>query len=218
MEGHRTRAFVGGMLVLLGILFLLDSLGLFALGAAVIGVLFAAGGLAFLYVFFARRDQWWAVIPGFALLGIGILIVVSELAPGLEAWGGAIFLGMLSLAFWVIYLTQREYWWAVIPGGTLTTLAVVTIVGSSGDGELSGAVFFLGLGLTFALLSLLPTPEGRLRWALIPAGVMLLMGLFIAASAVEATAYVWPIALIVGGLALLWRALRSGRDRKGDVA
>lgn len=216
MEGQRARAFAGGMLVLLGILFLLDSLGVFALGAAIIGIIFAGGGLAFFYVYLTRRDQWWAVIPGFALIGIGILIIVGELAPGLANLGGALFLGLLGLAFLVIFITKPDFWWAVIPAGTLGTLALVTLVGDVGDGELGGAVFFLGLAVTFAVLALLPLPQGRLRWALIPAGVLAIMGLLLGAGAIGLTAYIWPLILIAGGLALLWLALRP--DRRGGAA
>ena len=35
----------------------------------------------------------------------------------LGAWGGALFLGSIGLAFWVIYFVRRDFWWAVIPGG-----------------------------------------------------------------------------------------------------
>ena len=212
MEPRRVRTVIGGLLVLVGVIFLLETLGVIAFGAALIGALFAMGGLVFLYVYLTNREQWWAVIPGFTLVGLGILIAVAELNADLGVWGGAVFFLFISLAFWVIYLTHRDFWWAVIPGGVLGTLAVVTLVASSGAGELSGALFFLGLAATFGVVSLLPTPGGRQRWALIPAAVMAAMGVFVALAATQALAFVWPAAIIAAGLFLLYRALfaRSG--------
>jgi hypothetical protein len=102
-----------------------------------------------------------------------------------------------------------ENWWAVIPGGVLLTLAIVAGLSENLEGIETGGVFFLGLGLTFALLALLPTGDGKLTWALIPAVVLFLMGLLITAAAAEFINYVWPAALILGGLYLLYRAFRS---------
>lgn len=218
VEGQKIRALVGGALILVGILFLLDSLGLFALGVVAVGVAFAAAGAAFLYVFLSRRDQWWPVIPGFALVGIGVLIILGEVAPGLEWLGGALLLGMLSLAFWVVYLTQRAMWWAIIPGGALATLAVVALLDETAGGHLGGAVFFVGLAATFAVLALLPTPEGRMRWALVPAGILAAIGVLIGVESLGVASYVWPLALIAGGAFLLWRALSRSKSREGGPA
>jgi uncharacterized membrane protein len=73
----------------------------------------------------------------------------------------------------------------------------------------TGGIFFFGLGLTFALLALLPTPEGRLTWSIIPAIVFLIVGTFITAAATELINYVWPVLLILGGLYLLYRTFGS---------
>lgn len=74
------------------------------------------------------------------------------------------------------------------------------------------ALFLFCLALTFALLAILPTEEGRMRWPLIPAGALAVLGGLFAVNAVEvlnALSYVWPAALIVSGVWLILRA--SGR-------
>ena len=202
---------IGGILLIAaGILFLLQNLNIIGPDIALVwAFLFVAGGAIVLYVFLSNRTQWWAVIPAFALLGIGALIAISQLAPGLGAWGGALFLGALGLAFWVIYLTNREYWWAVIPGGVLITLALVAGLSSVLEGIDVSGVFFLGLAATFGLLSFIRTPEGRLKWALIPAIVMLVMGLAMTAFSASLVKYLWPLALIGGGIYLIVRMARS---------
>lgn len=210
MRNLESRVFWGVLLIAAGVLFLLQSLGIIQVAAifwpAVIGV----ASLAFLFVFLkAPKVNWWAAIPGFVLLSVAAIGALDQLAPGTgETWSGPLFLGSIALAFWVIYFVNPEHWWAVIPGGVLLTLAVVAGLSSVFQGVEMGGIFFLGLGLTFALLALLPTPEGRLTWSIIPAVVLLAMGALITAAAVELINYAWPTLLILGGLYLLYRTFR----------
>ncbi len=76
------------------------------------GAIFLVGGAYFLYRFaLDMRGEWWALIPGFALIGVGASIVL----PG--QWSGFSFLGFLGISFLAIYLSNRQRWWAIIPGG-----------------------------------------------------------------------------------------------------
>lgn len=208
MDRPGLRVVLALLLIGAGIVFLLNSLELVEIGALLWAAILAIGGLIFLYVYYGDREQWWALIPGLVLLSLGVLLGVGELLPGLEGgWMGALFLGGLGLAFWAIFLVRREFWWAVIPGGVLWSVALVSGLSTTLPGEVSGGVLFLGMGLTFALLSVLPTPEGRMRWALIPAAVMLILALITFAAAGGALlVYLWPAALILAGLYLLARA------------
>jgi len=211
MNGLKSRVLWGVLLIVGGILFLLDSLGVFAVGTIVGPMLLGIPSVGFLIAFAtAPKRNWWAAIPGFVLLGLTGTILVDELAPRMaSAWSGSVFLGGIAGAFWAVYLVDRENWWAVIPGGVLLTLAVVAGISESLEGVETGGVFFLGLGVTFALLALLPTGDGKLTWALIPAAVLFVMGVLMTAAAAELINYVWPAALILGGLYLLYRAFRS---------
>ncbi len=213
MDRLGVRIILALLLIAAGIVFLLDSLEVIEFGALLWAVAFVLAGLIFLAVFVLDREQWWAVIPGFVLLSLGGLIGTSELLPGLEGeWMGALFLGGISLPFWVLFLMRRDFWWAIIPGGVLLTVALIAGLGDTLPGEIIGGILFLGIGLTFAIVSLLPTPEGRMRWALIPAGVMLFLGLMVMASTGgELFAYIWPAAFIIAGLYLLIRSILSRR-------
>lgn len=209
------RAVGGILLIAAGILFLLQNLGIVAGVLTLLWALFpGVSGAVFLYVFLTNRTQWWTVIPGFALLSLAALIAVSQLLPEVgDALGGTLFLGGIGLAFLVLCLADREHWWGVIPGGVLLTLALVAGLSPLLEGVGLGGVFFLGLGLTFGLLSLVPTPEERMKWALIPATVLLAMGLLMTSAATGILKYLWPVALILAGLYLIFRVFFS---RQGE--
>ena len=87
------------------------------------------------------------------------------------------------------------------------TLAVVTSLDEFAPDIETGGVFFLGLGATFGALALTTTPLGQLRWAWIPAAILILMGVFMLASAVDLIAYIWPAALVLLGVYLIWRTI-----------
>jgi hypothetical protein len=165
-------------------------------------LIFGAAGVTFLFVFASNRQQWWAVIPGFTLLGLAVLIAFGDT---LGAWGGGLFLGSIGLSFWVIYAVRRDYWWALIPAGVLSTLALIAVLAESVDGMIVGGILFLGLAATFTLVYLL-TGEARQKWALIPAGILGAMGALLVLSLGGIVNYVWALALIVVGVYLLTRS------------
>lgn len=195
-------AFIGGLiLILVGALYLLETMGyLDNVGDVFWGGLFLAGGVLFLFAFFG--GSWWAVIPGCTLAGIGVLILLPD---SLEFFGGAVFLGAIALAFWLVFLTApRERWWAIIPAGALTTLAVVTFAPEFVGGLATGSIFFFGLALTFLLVALL----AKMNWAYYPAAALAFVGLLTMFALGDIANYVWAIALIGGGGYLVYRALR----------
>ncbi len=84
-------------------------------------------------------------------------------------------------------------------------------IAEMGGGEESVGIFFLGLAATFLLVYLVPTTEGRMKWALIPARVLALMGALFTVSMGGVTACIWPAALILAGAYLVVRSLMSRR-------
>jgi hypothetical protein len=212
------RVYTGLILVGLGVLILLQNLGVFQAGgnfeAILFGAAFILGGFAFLAVLFTNRTSWWAAIPGITLCSIGILILISSLLPAVgDVIGGAIVLGGIALSFWVVFLLDNRNWWAIIPGGTLLTLAVITALPQSltaANGFIVPGVLFTGMGLTFALLGILRmSPGRRWSWPWIPAGILITMGLLFALSAGNLVQTVWPAVLILLGLFLVFRSVRK---------
>lgn len=157
---------IGVILVAVGGLMLLGQLtgGLMST-SFMPALLFLLGGGIFVSFFLRDREQWWALIPGAALAGIGATL----LADGLGFDGGSAFMGVLSLGFLGIFLVRREQWWALIPGGVLMTIAFVAGGRSIVPGTGEDTTFFLGLFLTFGAVMLL----AKQPWAIWPAGAML---------------------------------------------
>lgn len=208
MKSYNWKMIAGILLLLLGGLTLLDTFnlipGLNNIWEWLMAGVFLLGGGAFLLALRNDRQQnWWAAIPGMVLLGLGLTILVSAF-PALEDLGGMIFLASIGAAFWLVYGMNHNHWWAIIPGGVLFTLALVSGIEDSFrlDG---GAVFFLGLSLTFALLALLPTGNVRWNWPWIPAAVLFALGAVLALSAENMLQFLLPVGLIIAGLYLVAR-------------
>jgi hypothetical protein len=191
----------GLLLILAGGLFALQTMGVLTNVSDLFwGGVFLAAGVLFLFAFVT--GSWWGAIPGCILAGIGALILLPD---SLEVYGGALFLGSIALAFWLVFLTApRERWWAIIPAGVLTTLAVVTFLPDMIGGMATGGVFFFGLALTFLLVALL---AGQ-HWAYYPAAALAFVGLLTAFSLGAISNYAWAVVLISGGGYLIYRALR----------
>lgn len=208
MKWLESRLVWGGLLVLAGILFLLENLDILHLADFIWGIVLCLGGLFFLGIYVSNKAMWWALIPGCALIGIGITILITELIPGIaSATGGLTVLGGIGLGFILVYVVQRVHWWALIPGGVLITLVVVSVIDSIGLN--SGAIFFLGLGLTFALVALAPTPQGRMTWAWIPAVILVVAGFLMLGTQMDMISYLLPAILLVAGGYVLIRAMRQ---------
>ena len=211
MKNDRTFAGVLGIVLLVaGGLLLLQNLGILGpfVSNAIWVLLFGLGGLAFLSVFIANRENWWALIPGLTLLGLAALVGFGN---RLGALGAAIFLASIGLSFILIYALRPEFWWAIIPGGSLFSVAALVALTDRIPSEVAVGVMFLGLALTFALVYLLPGRAEERRWALIPAGILAVIGVFMMLTLGGLINYLWAIALIAVGVWIMVRALRAQR-------
>jgi hypothetical protein len=120
-------------------------------------------------------------------------------------YGGTLFLGAIALAFWIVYVTSpRGRWWAIIPAGVLTTLALITFLPDLIGDAATGSIFFFGLAITFLLVALL----AKMRWAYYPAAALAVIGLAVMFALGDIANYVWAILLIIGGGYLMYRSVR----------
>lgn len=213
MNRSETRTLIGLLLILSGGVFLVANLNFYPLDN-IWPLVLGLPALVFIYIFARDKQSWWAAIPGFTLLGLtGTVIADQIFRNSFLGWegrvvteaSGSLFLAGIGLGFIAIYLrTARREWWAIIPGGVMLTLATVVIAAPFVYSDVSGAIFMLGLGLTFGLVYLIPTPSGRMRWAIIPAGILVAIGALGILANTALSALVWPLILIgLGGYILL---------------
>lgn len=219
MKWLTSRVLWGILLIVAGLIFLLDNLNLLEMGDAVWMVIFAVAAAGFLSVFIQDRHHWWSLIPGMTLLSIAVVILLDFVFPqGSDDWGGVIVLLGIALSFLTIYLNDREQWWAIIPMGVMFTITLVFLlerisaISQMSGGFEVGGIFFIGLGLTFALLGILPGSATRsreqMRWAFIPAVILFTVGMLVLGAWASLLNYIWPLALILLGLFFILRTIK----------
>lgn len=165
--------------------------------------------LAFLFVYLSNRTRTWALLVAYI---VGVLSIAPMLAAfgEMAAYFGTVFLLAVALPFFILYFRSEQYWWAIIPAGVMTVLAVLATLGIAGllddatSGGYANAFLMGGLAATFAVVWL----RNHRPWAKIVAIVL-------AAVAVASVFFVsyyeilWPVAIILAGVYLFYTALRK---------
>ena len=167
----------------------------------------------FLSSFAQDRSRWWAALAGLILLALTLLKVSEMALPNFaDQYGGALLLGVIALAFLVVFAIDRAMWWALIPGGVLLSLTTMLVVDELVDPLPfdSAGILFIGMGLTFLIINFLTVDGERMNWAIFPAVPLLVFGLFIGFSQQALWNSIWPSLLVLGGLYFLVSSLRRG--------
>ncbi len=195
----------GGVMLFLALTTLLvDNIGGEWIGSMFLFLI----GLSFLIVYLNNRTRTWALLVAYIL---GVLSIAPALAAGgsMAAYFGPVFLFAVALPFFIVYLRDAKNWWAIIPAGVMTTLAIISAFAIAGmiqdasEGGYANAVLMGGLAATFAVVWLRHSRE----WAKI---VTIVLAALAVVSIFFATysQILWPIAIIVAGGYLLFIALR----------
>ncbi len=199
------------ILVFLGLLFLATNFDWFGwLTSWLWSLLFIGAGAAFLYVYYQNRERWWALIPGFALLAVGVAALSGNAAGGL-------FLALIGAGFASVFVTNRTRWWAVIPAGGLLTLALIAWLGAARPAWDTGWLFFTGIAATFGVLFLLPEGQGKQRWAIYPALGCLALVLLTFFSSTLGSVMI-SLALIAVGAFLFWRQKDKAISKDNSIS
>jgi len=213
----RGRIIWGISLIAMGAFFLAQQLGWFgAVRLPFWAFAFGLLGVIFLVTFVGDRRQWWALIPGCIMLGLAVMIVNGETEILSDTQAGALFLFSIGLPFLLIYLVDRRQWWALIPGGVLSVIALITFLTSR---ELPGttitAIIFFGLAIVFGVLRFATRANPFMGWATWVAIILAVIGALVLVTGPQAAAIVGPAVLIGLGLFLLarayWPRLRARR-------
>ena len=160
----------------------------------------------------ARSNPREGIVLAIILIAIGVGALAMQANPEAGSWIVLIVgLGLLAL-----FAFLREYG-ALVPGGIMTGLgAGIAIAETSAvSGDQSGGIIVLGLGLGFVsiwVIGGLTHVKEHHPWPLIPGGILTTVGAaLLIGGAMEELLRYWPVALIAGGLIVLWRTWAEAR-------
>lgn len=159
-----------------------------------------------------ERKARGRLVGGMLMIGIGLYLLVAQFIQ--SEWMGLLIMPGLGLAFVLGGLLGRNAG-LLVPGGILSGLGLGAYLVAAPlvrAGEMAqGGVFLLAFALGWGLVTLLSTFIGqRVLWPLIPGGILavigaLLLGGSTGVQVLEWIGRLWPLALILGGLAVLFR-------------
>lgn len=167
-----------------------------------------------------ERKANGGLIGGLILLFVGVIALIGQFVPDtMGAFFGTFLLLGLGIAFLAIGIFTREGGW-FIPGGILTGLGAGTgLITSSLGNQLpgdEGGWFLLVFAAGWLLIPIMTAIFAREThwWALIPGGIIGLVGLAVLFGGVfmdtlEWVGKLWPVVLIVAGGLLLWKVRRT---------
>jgi hypothetical protein len=211
----RSRIFWGSMLVLGGVLALLDNLG-FVRIADLFWVIIAAFISAFFVGLFIKQDRnWWWLIPGLLFAGIASGILLNWLIPSFGSqWSAPVVLFFLGISFFIIYFAEREHWWTILLGGTVLAIGFLAGITSLLSDSQGIGLFIIGMGVSFTLVAILPTPVGSMHWAWIPAGILYVSGIIFMVSKGMVLFYITPLLIIILGAILVFVHMKQSSRKQ----
>lgn len=215
MKWLESRIFWGIVLILGGVLFLLQNLGLIEFAGIYWAVLLSLAGIFFLTVYFANRLSWWAIIPGVSFISIAIASAGGYLFPEFsDTLFSLIALAGIGVSFLIVYFLDRHRWWAIIPMGVMFSICLALGLTNFISSTATGGLFIIGLGVTFAIVAILPDKNGQMNWAWIPGCILTILGIFLTASAGKLFNYIISLAFILGGILVLYLTNQSRKLTK----
>lgn len=169
--------------------------------AAVASPLFFGLVIPFAAAYLTDRTQnWWALIPGGIMLLMAFMMLLIDNVD--DELVGAMFLMFFGLAFLVVYLTNRTRMWALIVAYVFGVISIAPMLSALGDeAGYFGAIVLFGVALPFYLLYF----RSAKWWAIIPAGVLTVIGVIAALGVAglinDSTSGGYVSAFLMGGLA-----------------
>ena len=153
--------------------------------------------------------QWGWLFPAGVFGGLAVTILLATNDVSTAAVATPLFIG-LTIPFAAAYLSDRVHnWWALIPGGVMIFLALVTLLVDTAGGEWVGALFLFMIAGIFLMVYL----NNQTRtWALLVAYIMGVLGIAPLMAAGRYTEYYGPIFLFAVALPFFLVYFRSSQN------
>lgn len=210
MENQKTNLYIGGGLVLIGLLNLLVNMDFIYLEPEFIAATLFLTAASFLFARFRQNKQLLILIISAILTFIGSAILLEGIFDVDGGAVGVLFLWGLSALFAYGYLRNDRRWGFVIPAGILFTLGLMVLIEMMPDFDdaFLGGLFFLGIAGTFGYLYVIRDDVNKLDWAKYPALVLACFSgfVFLVTTGSGAASILLPLALILTGGYLVYNA------------
>ena len=192
-----TPRVLGGLLVATGVVGALRSLGELPPLPAAAWLLTVLGVVAATWARPLEPSE-----RGARMLSTGLLTVAAFAGAGPLV--DLVPAGVAAAAFLGVWARDPWRTWPLIPGGLLATVTVSGVIATFAPAWNPAPILFLGFGLTFSALYLLPSDRGGAkRWALFPALFFTVMTVVVNDPARSLPSWLLPALMIVAGLAML---------------
>lgn len=114
----------------------------------------------FLVVYFRDRNQWWALIPAYVLLAVGLMVLLLESNVLSDLLVPAYVMFAIAIPFLVVFANNRKNWWALIPGGILVVIGTAFLIAEAALEFILPVVFIiLGIGIMVRVFTRKESPE-----------------------------------------------------------
>ncbi len=191
----------GGLLIVFGVLALLETVT--NLNAWVWVAVLTTGGLVGFSVYAMDRTEKWLLIISYAMLAVAGLLTFLTLGVLVDSYVATFVLLAIAFPFLVAFLLNRTNWGLLIPFYVLLVIGIMVPLLELGilNNTLIATYVLLAIAIPFFIVYIRNTKNW---WALIPGGILAVIGIafLIAETAVE---YIFPAALIVGGILIVVR-------------
>jgi hypothetical protein len=220
---NRTRLLLGGALLGIGVLSLLNNLELFQMREEyVLSLIFAGCGAVLMqhgsptFLSISRGKSGprkWTFYLGSALVIVGAIIFIAEARFLPDEMIGTLWLWLGAGVLYRVYQRNAKNWWTLLFAGPMFVIGAVVLLEGFRlvRGDTIGVLIMLGFAGTFAYVYSLRAPERKLDWAKYPALGFFLIAVFILlANQLEgAIPFVISGLFILGGLYLIYRTVRT---------
>jgi hypothetical protein len=210
LETGKLRIVYGALLILFGGLLLIETF--IDLSAWVwVGALTIAG-LGVYAIYATDRSERWLLVLSYAMLAIALMVALITLDILRDSFIATYVLTAIALPFIYIYLTDRTHWWAVIPAYILMAIGVMVglIEGGILEDNLVASYVLFSVAIPFFVIY---ARDRKQWWALVPGGIIGLIGLALLVAEAAAELIVPAALIIVGG----WILARQFTRREPTV-
>lgn len=206
---NKNNTLIGVALILLGISIYLRS---FHIGTGSLLTLFL--GLGLLYAYYIKKEQPFIIFGGI-FTAIGLMAVLKDINLFRINLAFETVLIVLGIIFIFIYYSKHIQGF-IFPGMILPAIGVYLILEKSFRGSYVDSSIFLLIGFAFYAIYFIAY-MGKSSWPLIPATILLLIGISAYAFSFEIITwnmvylysdYIWPFLMIGAGVSILLNLIR----------